>query len=310
MTAEGPGPRVTLAARDLRQAGAGALGPLPRPGDLPASAERRAELLGDLRVELYALSSLVADEVVRRTRRLSPSYPPYGLVRSMHSTTRMVLANPEPVRRGAIDGFRALGTACVDTTVFHLHGQFGELRHAEGAWMLERLAALLELFRTGAAERVKDRMRDAVSFLYGGLHFGTGVCVQLAEVMARLLAPVPGLDAHERSLVMAASIRPALRLAALNVDQVVGAYQHLQASEPAGWMAAERFVVHRLDDGRLRVDLADDAVVVGDHPAMWPTLGCPARTSPSGGPSPITSLWAWVVELTEATGLLEAPDRG
>lgn len=305
MTAEGPGPRVSLRARELRESGPEAFVALPRAGQLTRkSPSRRAELLGDARVELYAVSSLVADEVVRRARRLAPSYPPYGLVRSMHSTTRMVLAAPEPVGRGSIDGFRSLGMACVDTTVFHLHGQLQELRHSDGAWMLERLEALLALLRDGAATKVQDRMRDVVSFVYGGLHFGTGVCVQLAEVMARLLAPVAGLDAHERSLVMAASIRPALRLAALNVDHVVGAYQHLQAREPAGWMDAGRFELVHLEGGRLRVDLRDDTLGVGDAPTVWPTLGCPARTSPTGGPSPIASLWAWCVELAEATGLL------
>ncbi len=304
MTAESPGPRVALRARELRRSGPEALLPLPSDSQLAKkSPERRAELLGDLRVELFAISSLVADEVVRRARRLAPSYPPYGLVRSMHSTTRMVVANPEPVARGSVDSFRALGMACVDTTVFHLHAQFGELRHSADAWMLERLTVLLELFRQSAPARA-ERMRDAVSFIYGGLHFGTGVCVQLAEVMARLLAPVPDLDAHERSLVMAASIRPALRLAALNVDHVVDAYQHLQATEPAGWMDAERFEVVRHEDGRWRVELRDDGLAVEEAPTIWPTLGCPARTSPSGGPSPIAALWAWVVELAEATNLL------
>lgn len=288
-----------------------ALGPLPRPEQLAKKTpERRAQMLGDLRVELYAVSSLVADDVVRRVRRLAPSYPPYGLVRSMHSATRMVLADPEPVARGEIDSFRALGVACVDTTVFHLYGQFAELRHAEGAWMLERLTALLELFRIGADARLRERMRDTMSFLYGGLHFGTGVCVQLAEVMTRLLAAVPDLDTHQRSLVMAASIRPALRLAGLNVDHVVGAHQHLQAESPAGWMDAERFEVVRLEDGRWRVDLRDDALAVEEAAVVWPTLGCPARTSPAGGPSAIAALWAWVAELSESTGLLEVGDTG
>ncbi len=306
MTAEGPGPRVSLRARELREQGSAALAPLPTADQLAGEARaRRVELLGDLRVELYAVSSFVADEAVRRARRLAPSYPPYGLVRSMHSTTRMVVADPEPVARGAIDSFRALGMACVDTTVFHLHAAFAELRHSDDAWVLSRLDALLELFREGAPKRVQERMRDPVSFVYGGLHFGTGVCVQLAEVMSRLLAPMAGLDARERSLVIAASIRPALRLAALNVDQVVGAYQYLQAQEPAGWMDAERFEVVRLDDGRWRIDLRDDALSASDARTTWATLGCPARISPTGGPSPIARLWSWCAELTEATGLLD-----
>ncbi len=311
MTTEGPGPRVSLRARELREGGAESLAPLPTPEQLAAEpSARRAEVLGDLRVELYAISSLVADEVVRRARRLAPSYPPYGLVRSMHSVSRMVLADPDPVARGAIDSFRSLGMACVDTTVFHLHATLGELRHSTGAWMLPRLEALLALFREGAAARVQERMRDAASFVYGGLHFGTGVCVQLAEVMWRLLTPITDLDARQRSLVMAASIRPALRLAALNVDQVVGAYQHLQAEQPAGWMDARCFEVVRLDDGRWRIDLRDDGLAVSDAPTTWPTLGCPARTSPTGGPSPIAALWAWCAELAESTGLLdEEPDR-
>lgn len=308
MTAGGPEPGVALRARELRETGSVGLRELPAVEALAKERpERRVELLGEHRVELYAVASLVADEVVRRARRLAATYPPYGLVRSMHSTTRMVLAEPEPVTGGTIDDFRALGMACVDTTIFHLHATFRELRHADSAWMLPRLEALLELFRVGATERVRERMHDPVSFVYGGLHFGTGVCVQLAEVMTRLLAPIPGLDARARSLVLAASVRPALRLAALNVDHVVGAYEHLQAREPVGWMDAQRFEVVHLDDGRWRIDLADEGLVGDDGPTTWATLGCPARTSPSGGPSPIAALWAWVAELSERTGLLDLP---
>ena len=300
---EGGGPRVSARARELRRNGREALTALPRAEQLARKSKvRRQELLDELRVELYAVCSVVADEVVHRARRERPSYPPYGLVRSMHSQTRMVVANPEPVPAGAVDSFKALGTAYVDTTVFHLHRQLEELRRPERVWLLRRLEELLALFRADAEPSLKERMRDAPSFLYGGLHFGTGVCVQLVEVMDGLLSDLP---AGERAAVLDRSLRPALRLAGVNVDQVVGAYQHLQArAGRLGWMDPERFVVVRNDGAPWRVDLAHDDLAVADVPTTYTTLGCPARSSPSGEVSAIAVLWSWCVELAGTTGLL------
>ncbi|MBW3627558.1 MAG: hypothetical protein KY412_08125, partial [Actinobacteria bacterium] len=151
MSTEAPVPRVAARARELRRSGPEALTPLPRAEQLARkSAARRQELLDELRVELYAVCSVVADEVVHRARRERPSYPPYGLVRSMHSQTRMVLAEPDPVPAGAVDSFKALGMAYVDTTVFHLHRRLEELRQPEHAWLPRRLEELLALFRAHA----------------------------------------------------------------------------------------------------------------------------------------------------------------
>lgn len=256
------------------------------------------------------MCSVVADEVVHRARRARPSYPPYGLVRSMHSQSRMVLAEPPPVAEGDIDSFRALGMAYVDTTVFHLHRRLEELRHPDRAWLLLRLEALLALFRLHADPAGRERMRDAPSFLYGGLHFGTGVCVQLVEVMDGLLFELP---AEDRAPVLDRSLRPALRLAGVNVAHVVGAYQHLQARVGRlGWMDPERFVVVRTDGVPWRVDLADDGLGagVGDTPPTYTTLGCPARSSPSGETSAIAVLWSWCVDLARNTGLLGTEEAG
>jgi hypothetical protein len=311
MSTEAPLPRVSVLARELRRGGREALGPLPRADQLARKSKaRQRELLDDLRAELYAVCSVVADEVVQRARRARPSYPPYGLVRSMHSQSRMVLAEPPPVAEGAIDSFRALGMAYVDTTVFHLQRRLDELRTSDRSWLLQRLEALLALFRLSADAGGRERMRDAPSFLYGGLHFGTGVCVQLVEVMDGLLSELP---AGERAAVMERSLRPALRLAGVNVAHVVGAYQHLQArAGKLGWMDPQGFAVVRTDGVPWRVDLVDDDLGVGDTPATFTTLGCPARSSPSGEISAIAVLWSWCVDLARATGLLgaEAADPG
>lgn len=303
MSTEGAGPRVSARARELRRSGREALVPLPRAEQLARKSKaRQQELLDELRVELYAVCSVVADEVVHRARRARPSYPPYGLVESMHSRSRMVLADPPPVTEGAIDSFRALGMAYVDTTVFHLHRRLEELRQPDRAWLLRHLEALLALFCVHAGPGGQDRMRDAASFLYGGLHFGTGVCVQLVEVMDGLLSELP---AGDRAAVLQRSLRPALRLAGVNVDQVVGAYQHLQArAGKLGWMDPERFVVVGSDGVPWRVDLADEDLAVADAPRAYTTLGCPARSSPSGETSAIAVLWGWCVDLARATGLL------
>jgi hypothetical protein len=271
-------------------------------------ADERHQLLEDLRLELHAISSVVADDTVALALDDRPAYPPYGLVRSMHADSRMLVADPEPVEKGSTKSFYELGKALVDTTVFHLHRQFQHYRGSDRAWMVERLEHLLALFRIEAGPMSKARMRDGLSFVYGGLHFGTGVCVQLAEVMTRLLAAFPDATAEERRSAMARSIRPAYRLAALNIDQVIFAYQGLQAPAAGGssWMKAEAFGVQTSDGRPWRIDFDDYDLLDGRSVSItYETLGCPARTSPTGGASAIADLWAWTVELAAELGLLE-----
>ena len=305
--------RLSLRARELRDRGPEALEELPSPEELAGQAEpARHQTLEDLRVELYAISSIVADATVQRARRERPSHPPYGLVRSKHSESRMLVASPEAVEAGSITGFMELGKAYVDTMVFHLDRQFNDRADPQQPWMTRRLEALLSLFRIDAGPLAKSRMRDALSFVYGGLHFGTGVSVQLAQVMARLLEPFP-MTAADKADVLNRSIRPAYRLAALNLDHVVFAYQSLQepSGGPSTWMKADAFVVHESGGRPARIDLVGEDVwrgpqgrPLGEVSTTYQTQGCPARVSPTGGPSPIAALWAWCVELALDTGLL------
>ena len=322
--------RLSLHARELLTRGQEALGPLPDAEELAGRTEAdRHQVLEGLRLELYAISSIVADATVRRARRDRPSHPPYGLVRSKHSESRMLVASPEAVHEGSVDSFLELGKAYVDTMVFHLDRQFKDPADPDQKWMTRRLEELLSLFRIRAGPLTKSRMRDALSFVYGGLHFGTGVCVQLAEVMTRLLQPFPDLSAADRAEILTRSIRPAYRLAALNIDHVVFAYQSLQApppaptsqagqsEPPASWMKAEAFAVQESAGRPWRFDLLDqDAVLrgpqgrpLGEIRATYETQGCPARVSATGGPSPIATLWGWCVELAHDTGLLGGGHR-
>lgn len=304
-----PVPRsVATRVRQVREGGRDVLLPVPRPEHLARkSAARRREILDELRVDLYALSSLVADAAVERARRHRASYPPYGLARSGYSATRMVVAEPDPFTAGSITSFDALGRAFVDTTVFHLHAAWQEQRHS-ATWVLDHLQDLLSLFRDAAGPAGEARMRDGISFLYGGLHFGTGVSVQLVEAMAEMLEADGRLALDERVAVLLRSSRPALRLAGLNVDQVVGVFQGLQATgNRAGWMAPEQFVVVRPADGPVRIDLKEEALVgEGSTSFTYETLGCPARVaSGDSGLSAIAGLWAWSIELARDTGLLD-----
>ena len=301
--------RLSLRAREIKGRGREALGTLPDHAELAEKPEAdRHQILEGLRLELYAISSIIADATVQRARRERQTYPPYGLVRSMHSESRMLISEPEPVREGAVDGFHALGKAYVDTMVFHLDRQFSDPADADQRWMTQRLEELLALFRIGAGPLARSRMRDALSFIYGGLHFGTGVSVQLAEVMARLLFAFPDMTAEDKAQVMNRSIRPAYRLAALNIDHVVIAYQRLQGPPRHGttWMKPEAFVVHSSDARPWRIDLRGEEDLLGGRlaPTTYETQGCPARISPRGGPSPIAALWAWCVELAHDVGLL------
>ncbi|MDP8974800.1 MAG: hypothetical protein M3N28_00210 [Actinomycetota bacterium] len=305
---EGTERQLVLRARELTAAGPDGLQPLPDADELAGEDEHhRHEVLQGLRLELHAISSVLADAALERARGERPSYPPYGLVRSMHTETRMLVSDPEPFAEGSIHGFLELGKALVDTNIFHLDREFHEYRHSDTAWMIQRLEDLLTLFRVDAGPLTKSRMRDGLSFIYGGLHFGTGVCVQLAEVMSRLLSAFPEATVDERAAVMGRSIRPAYRLAALNIDHVIFAYKNLQTpgSGPTTWMKDEAFVVHTSEDRPWRIDLGDHDLL-GPRPisVTYQTLGCPARVSPSGGASAIADLWAWTVELAHELGLI------
>ena len=303
-----PQPRsVATRVRQIRDGGSDVLLAVPRSEQLARkSPSRRREILDELRVDLYALSSLLADAAVDRARRLRSAYPPYGLVRSGYSASRLVVAEPEPFPDGSITSFDALGKAFVDTTVFHLHAAWHDQRHA-GGWILDHLEELLSLFRDAAGPAGEARMRDGISFLYGGLHFGTGVSVQLVEVMATVLHGDHVSSLEDRVAILQRSSRPALRLAGLNVEEVVGAFQGLQADgKRKGWMAPERFILITPDDGPARIDLRDDALSgEGSGSFAYATLGCPARVAAGeSGASPITGLWSWSVNLARDTGLL------
>ncbi|MCA1843083.1 MAG: hypothetical protein LC792_07795 [Actinobacteria bacterium] len=311
------GSRLSVVTRRLLRRGLAGVGAVPTVAELAAmSDDKRHRLLEGLRVELYGVASILADAVVERAYRDRAEHPPYGLVRSGHTDWKMVLASPKTVEAGAIGDFYTLGKAYVDTMVFHLSRQFEDVHHSDRAWMVDRLEELLALFRWGASKGTQARMRDALSFIYGGLHFGTGVSVQFAEVMVRLLDRYPGLTPDERAAVMARSGRPALRLAALNFEHLIVAYQEFldPPQYPTGpqWFDADWFVVQEAEGQPRAVDFRPGDLVAGKphipqldaiHPA-YETHGCPARISPTGGTPPITRLWTWCVELTRETGLL------
>jgi hypothetical protein len=303
--------RLALRARQLTTSQPDDLEPLPDHDELAAEDDdHRHQVLQGLRLELHAISSVLADATLARSLDARPSYPPYGLVRSMHSETRMLVSDPEAVQEGTITGFLELGKALVDTNVFHLDREFHEYRHSDSGkvWMTQRLEDLLALFRIGAGPLTTSRMRDGLSFIYGGLHFGTGVCVQLAEVMSRLLAASSETTAEDKAAVMARSIRPAYRLAALNIDHVILAYQSLQAPSRGGstWMRADAFTVQTSEGRPWRIDLTNEDLLGGRHISpTYDTLGCPARTSPGGGASAIAELWGWTVELAHDLELID-----
>lgn len=311
------GSRLSVTTRRLLRRGLAAVGAVPTVAEFAAmDDDKRHRLLEGLRVELYGIASILADAVVERALRDRGEHPPYGLVRSGHTDWKMVLASPTTVEAGAIGDFYALGKAYVDTMVFHLSRQFEEVHHSDRAWMVDRLEELLALFRWNASRATQARMRDALSFVYGGLHFGTGVSVQLAEVMVRLLDGYAGLTVADRADVMARSGRPALRLAALNFEHLIVAYQDFldPPAYPTGpqWFDRDRFAVQETDGRPRSIDFRPEDLLAGKphtakldpvHPA-YDTHGCPARISPTGGTPPIARLWTWCVELTRETGLL------
>ncbi len=307
-------------AAELTTRGSRALARLPTTEELEQrSAERRQQILDGLRVELFALASLLADGAVRRARRERPTFPPYGLAKTMHSQSRLLVANPEPVDEGSIDSFMTLGRAFLDTLVFHLDRQFKDQYLSDQRWQLERLETLLTLFRVGAAPATQARLKDGFAFMYGGLQFGVSVCAQLAEVMAHMLEAHPDLTARQKAETLERSLAAAYRMAGLNVTEIVPAYQGLISPERGGWMDPARFVVRTADEVPVRIELKDDALDVPAERRMpagvatrgataatvsFTTQGCPARTSPAGESSAIATLWRWVIELAHDLGLL------
>ncbi|MGH9280243.1 MAG: hypothetical protein ACRD12_19350 [Acidimicrobiales bacterium] len=317
MAEEDVGSRLSVKARKMLSRGSDALRRLPTAEDLaelePGERHQRLEAL---RVELYAISSILAEEAVDRAYADRKERPPYGLVRSGHTDWRMVLASPTTVEEGAIGDFYALGKAFVDTVVFHLDRTFTELRAGSRAWLVDRLEGLLALFRVDAGPATKGRLRDGLSFIYGGLHFGTGVSVQLAEMMNRLLDGRGGMTPGDKAEVIARSGRPALRLAALNFDHVIVAYHAFLAppERPGGpqWFAVDHFVLHERNGRPWSIDFRPDELQAGKPHidrldkilTTYDTHGCPARISPTGATPPIGRLWTWCAELVEQAGLL------
>lgn len=319
MAEEAIGSRISVKARDLTRRGQRAAGALPTPEEIAELAQpQRHKILEGHRVELYAISSILAEAAVEHAYQDRAERAPYGLVRSGHTDWRMVLASPKTVEEGDIDSFYALGKAYVDTVVFHLDREFNDMRQHEQGWMLDRLERLLALFRVDAGPMSRGRLRDGLSFIYGGLHFGTGVSVQLAEVMKRLLDGYPDLTPADKAEVMVRSSRPAFRLAALNLDHVIVAYHGFLAppERPGGpqWFDAARFEVHEKDGRPSTIDFRPDQLMAGKPHTpriesirpTYATHGCPARVSPTGSSAPIARLWSWGVELARDTGLLNS----
>lgn len=318
--AEGVGSRVVLRAREIKARGRQAVRELPALDEFTArSEEARHATLEKLRPELYAISSLLAEATVERAFENRELYPPYGLVRSGHTDFRMLKATPDVVPEGSISDFYALGKAYVDTMVLHLDGEMKEWLRSDQSWMLHRVEELLGLFRVDAGPGTKARLRDRLSFIYGGLHFGSGVSVQLVQVMVKLLESYEGLSPDEKVEVLLRSGRPANRLAAFNFDHVLLAYEDLLAPPSTAtlpgqmrWFDPAKFTVEESEGRPTRIDLGGEESLGGrpsgrrllDVPTTYATLGCPARVSPGGGATPIARLWTWAVHLTRDVGLL------
>lgn len=93
--------RITTRLHDLQARGEAALSPLPTRkalAEMPADARR--EHLAELRVELYALSALLADGIVRWAVDDRGSYPPHGLARSHFSEWGLLSIHPHPYEGG------------------------------------------------------------------------------------------------------------------------------------------------------------------------------------------------------------------
>lgn len=294
MTASSRRP-APAAGRDILAAGRKGLARLPSAdqlADQPA-AERHA-FLDARREELYAVTSVVADRAIRRTVEGRSSFPPYGLVRSLFTQMRVVADDPEPYEQGSIDSFLALGRAGIDTVVYFLEREIVALRASHRSWLLGRLEELLVLYRVDAPAAAQGRIRDPFSYLYGGLHFGTSVCVQMVEVMTRLLdgadqAPrderaggaglTAGgpLTARAKAEVMRRSTRALYQLTAINIEDIPSVYQHLHGptdGAASGWLDQDHFAV-QVEDGRpRRIDIKPGVVVAGEN--------APLGAGPSG----------------------------
>lgn len=310
--AKAPGRHVSQRVNDLRTRGFVALEALPPPKELAGRpAEERYEVLDDLRVELYAVTALIADLIVRHAYDARAGYPPYGLGKSMFATWGMLKVHPEPYEEGSITTYLDLWKGFVDTTVLHLHRQLGELKHSKRAWLIERIDALLPLFRTIADRRMAARFADTQTFLYGGMQFGASVCVQMVEAMSRRLRHA-GVPPDEQRGVLARSTAAPLRLAAMSQEHALEIYGSLlsqggdtpsEGRTRPGWMDAERFAVVERDGAPRSVSLPIDEVEV-ETAAAFTTLGCPARIAIRGEEAPITVLWRWCVDVAYETGLL------
>lgn len=315
---------VVQRASELRARGQEALRPLPEVEAWTGADEaERQRVLGDLRLDLYALTALLAHAVVGCAIADRGSYPPYGLARSRFTEWGLVTGEPEPYETGSLDDFYALWAAVVDTMVFRLHDELTARRRSDHAWTVTHLERLLPLFAAVEDPDAQARKRDAMTFVYGGLQFGSSVCVQLVEVATRVLArDAPELSGEERAEVLGRSSRPAYRLAALEFRRALSAYEQLLSTAPdtpergrdkPGWLDAGRFVVQWSAGRPWRVAFADgpdatDGEAAGGEAAgddAGARLGCPARIAADGGDTPIGLLWEWCVEIARDVGLLE-----
>lgn len=311
-----PSPRrgVAECVSDLQRRGPQALAVLPDAAEWSrTSDDDRHRLLDGLRIELYALSALLSDAVVHRAIRDRPSFPPYGLARSKFSDWGMLSVFPDPYEEGSLDSFHTFWKAFVDTVVLHLHREFSERRRSGQAWTVEGIGRLLPAFAALDAPDQQPRKRDAVSFVYGGLQFGTSVSVQLAEVGSRVLRrDAPELTSGQRAAVLGRSTGPAYRLAALSLDQALSVYEGLlssaadtpeQGRTKPGWLDADQFTVQHAhgEPWRITLEAAHD---VSPADASYTRLGCPARLSPEGEETPIGALWSWCVDVAGDAGLL------
>jgi hypothetical protein len=215
----------------------------------------------------------------------------------------VVAVDPSSFEQGSIDSFEGLGRALLDTAVFRLDRELTALRRSDQAWLVDRLDQLLALYRIDVPRAAQARIRDPFSFMYGGLHFGTSLCVQLVEVMTRLLAD-RGLSVTEKLSVLGRSGRTLSTLASVNVEDIPSMYGYLHGPSRSPWLSGDRFVLHAEHGRPDRIDtLPLPPASKGSR--RFQTLGCPARRAPSGGPGPISALWSWSVELAAATGLIE-----
>jgi hypothetical protein len=277
------------------------------------STSERHKYLDRERRELHAVAAVMADQTMHRAREQRGDYPPYGLVRSLFTQLRAVADDPLPYEEGSIDGFLALGRAVVDTLVFHLERELAAMRHGDQAAKVGRLDQLLALFRLDAGATGQSRMRDPFSFLYGGLHFGVSVSIEMVEVMTRILSGGDYMTAGEKRAIIQGSVRAVYHLAALNLEDVAAAYARLHTgpdhpSRSGPWLSAEMFVVVASEGELPRIDLRVSQLGAIRAPAgngkRYKTRGCPARNPVADGPGAIAEPWAWAVELAVATGLI------